>query len=330
MAATLQIYPFKKLSLFAGVEDEQLQRWLSQCEYKYFSKKAIVLQPNMCNEQMYVILQGEVTIHLNHASTPAIAEVGEGECVGEMSLFDSQNPSAYVLANTDLETLMINRELLLSMVDESHQFAKNLLYLLSSRLRSGNRVVNSSQRLQKEFEHHANVDALTGLYNRRWMDDFFKRLAASEALEKDYAGLSLMMVDVDHFKQFNDQYGHNAGDLALKCVAVALHLNIRSTDIAIRYGGEEFIILLPQTPLGEAQMIAERVRNGVASTLIRSQQQAYPAVTISIGLADWQANELQSDLVAAADEALYLAKTLGRNKVCLNDRQRIMPMHALV
>ncbi|NRB40801.1 MAG: GGDEF domain-containing protein [Pseudomonadales bacterium] len=325
MAVTLQNYPLKQLSLFAGVDADDLQRWLSHCELKNFAQNDVILQPNIQNDMMYIILSGQVSIHLGHAASPAIASVGVGECVGEMSLFDSQNPSAYVMAQTDIETLAIDRQILLSMVDESHDVSKNLLYLLSRRLRSGNQVVNSSQRLQKEYEQHANVDALTGLYNRRWMDNYFKRVCASDRKSQGDSGLSLMMVDADHFKQFNDQHGHNAGDFALKCIADALQLHVRPTDIAIRYGGEEFIILLPDTDLNKAQMIAERVREGVAKTAIKSRDETYAPITVSIGLARMQPEDEQSDLVIAADEALYLAKTLGRNKVCINDRENISP-----
>lgn len=326
---TLQDYPYKQLTLFSGVEEDDLQRWISYCELASFCADDIILQPNFCNDMMYIILSGQVGIHLGNASSPAIASVGVGECVGEMSLFDSQNPSAYVIAQTDLEALSIERQVLLAIVDESHQVAKNLLYLLSRRLRSGNKVMNNSQLLQKEYEQHANVDALTGLYNRRWIDNYFKRLSASGRQDWDLPTLSLMMVDVDHFKQFNDQHGHNAGDQALKCIAEALQLYVRPTDTAIRYGGEEFIILLPQTLLSEAQMIADRVRSGVAKTVIATGNHEFPPVTISIGLAYLQENDLQSDLVAAADEALYLAKTQGRNRVCINDREHVYPLASI-
>ena len=319
MTVALQRYAFNQLSIFSGVDDTDLKRWLSYCSCVSFTEGDVVLQPQVSNEKMYIILSGQVTIHIGAADNASIACVGVGECVGEMSLFDSQNPSAFVIAQSALECLCIDRQTLLAMVDESHAIAKNLLYLVSRRLRSGNLLMKSSQQLQKEYEQHANVDALTGLYNRRWVNNYFNRLITAPNHGEDVT-LSLMMVDVDRFKQFNDQHGHNAGDIALQCLADALSIYIRPTDVAIRYGGEEFIILLPATSLVEAEKVADRLRAGIQSTEMSSLEKTYPSITASIGVAQWQAGDEQVDLIGAADSALYKAKNLGRNRVCINYR----------
>lgn len=317
---SLDDFPFSKLFLFKGVEDKLLQRWLNLCHIKSFLKSDVLLEPDSSNDKMYIILQGQVSIHLATPNNPVLAVIKIGECVGEMSLFDEEPPSAYVIAQCDTKTLCIDKMTLLTMIDDSHRVCKNLLYLLTRRLRTDNEVVLSSQQLQKKYELHANVDALTGLYNRRWLDDYFKRLINRQNPVDKTSVLSLMMIDVDNFKQFNDRYGHSAGDSALKCVSSALQQYIRPTDIATRYGGEEFLVLLPDASLLDAKEVAERVRLGIETFAIEHDEDIYPSITISVGLALYEDSDSQGGLIAAADEALYRAKKQGRNQVCVNYR----------
>lgn len=161
----------------------------------------------------------------------------------------------------------------------------------------------------------AAMDPLTGLGNRRF---FEKQLA--EALERAAHGgrsVSLMMIDVDHFKQINDQYGHEAGDHVLRSLAQRIKGVLRRTDPVCRYGGEEFLALLPDTPLVSATRVAERVRTMVESTPFRlgaGSAQLIP-VTISIGLAERGDDANAEALMRRTDRALYASKTAGRNRV---------------
>lgn len=160
-----------------------------------------------------------------------------------------------------------------------------------------------------EFEQLSVTDALTGLLNRRYMEE---RLS-EEIKRSNRHGfpMSFMMLDVDHFKSYNDAYGHPAGDTALKMVAHVIRDTLRSADVAARFGGEEFSILLPQTTGEEAAAIAERIRSN-----IEHADFPHRLVTTSIGVASCSAELCASaDLVSAADKALYEAKRTGRNKV---------------
>jgi diguanylate cyclase (GGDEF)-like protein len=160
-----------------------------------------------------------------------------------------------------------------------------------------------------EFEQLSVTDALTGLLNRRYLE---KRLN-EEINRSNRHGfpMSFMMIDVDFFKSYNDNFGHAEGDKALKMVGTILKESLRGADVAARFGGEEFSILLPQTTTEEAETIAERIRRRVSETVFPKRQ-----VTVSIGIASCSP-EINSpgDLIEAADEALYEAKRQGRNKV---------------
>ena len=153
------------------------------------------------------------------------------------------------------------------------------------------------------------TDALTGLVNRRYLEE---RLT-EEVKRSNRHGypMAFLMIDVDFFKSYNDEFGHMEGDKALKVVANALKETLRGADIAARYGGEEFSILLPQTTPEEAKTIAERVRQRVENTEFPRRK-----ITISIGIANCSpALNSCENLISAADKALYEAKRKGRNKV---------------
>lgn len=167
---------------------------------------------------------------------------------------------------------------------------------------------------QKHLEALATTDGLTGIRNHR---AFQESLAQEISRANRYdAPLSLVMIDVDHFKSYNDTFGHPAGDLVLAAIGSLLKNYARVTDVAARYGGEEFALLLPQTDTTGATVIAERIRAAIES----GNWDGRP-ITVSIGIAAFS-RELPdpSDFVARADRALYRAKTLGRNRVCVSRR----------
>jgi diguanylate cyclase (GGDEF)-like protein len=166
-----------------------------------------------------------------------------------------------------------------------------------------------------EFQLMSITDPLTGLLNRRYLEE---RLTdeLNRSQRYDYA-MSCLMIDIDDFKNYNDRNGHQAGDLALKVTAHALKAALRSADVACRYGGEEFCILLPQTSLSEAGVIAERMRQRVAEKEYAfGKSQPLGAVTISIGISTFAKHiDTGEKIIAAADRALYSAKALGKNRI---------------
>ena len=309
-----------RLLLFQGVNPEDIRQWIDRCYIEDFSVESILLVPEKENGVMYVLLSGAVSIHLSSNSYPPIAHVYEGECVGEMSVFDGKTPSAFVKATASTRALVIPRDILLTMVDHSHGVARNLLYLLSSRLRSGNEVISGSQQLQKEYEQHANIDVLTGLNNRRWINNFFQRIFNRISYQETFPVLSIIMVDVDYFKKFNDSYGHVAGDCALRVVARAMENSIRPSDRIARYGGEEFLVILSDTNATAALIVAERIRKGVEEAIVEQNSIRYPSLTVSLGIAQLREDDNLSDLVSVADKALYSAKNDGRNRIRVAER----------
>jgi diguanylate cyclase len=164
-------------------------------------------------------------------------------------------------------------------------------------------------------EQRAKTDTLTGLPNRRALDEFL-RDAQIAAMEKGET-LSILLIDIDHFKQFNDKFGHGIGDQVLRLVASALRERVREIDLPARYGGEELIAVLPGANLAACMAVAERIRRSISERQItrRSTGEIIPGVTVSIGVGQFQFGEAMADLIDRCDRALYLAKKKGRNRV---------------
>lgn len=172
----------------------------------------------------------------------------------------------------------------------------------------------SNLRLRESLRRQSIRDALTGLYNRRYLEEALSHELARCA-RRDLP-LSVLMLDVDHFKQFNDGQGHAGGDLLLAAVGELLLTRLRAEDVACRYGGEEFTVILPETDGKEAMRVAEQIRGHIAALAVSDGQRALPRVTASIGVASFPADgELGSALIQKADAALYVAKRQGRNRV---------------
>jgi diguanylate cyclase len=159
------------------------------------------------------------------------------------------------------------------------------------------------------------TDALTGLANRKLFDNAVAKAVA----EAKAAGepLSLLMADVDHFKQFNDKFGHQTGDQVLRLVAQSMKQNVRSQDIAARYGGEEFVVALPNAVLRSAIGVADQIRRAVMAKELmkRSSGERLGRVTLSVGVALLHAGDTPQSLIERADKCLYAAKRNGRNRV---------------
>ena len=164
-------------------------------------------------------------------------------------------------------------------------------------------------------EERAKTDTLTGLPNRRALDDFLRKaqMAAMETGET----LSVLLIDIDHFKRFNDNFGHGVGDQVLRLVAKALRERVREVDLPARYGGEELIAVLPGADLATCKAVAERIRRSISERQItrRSTGELLPSITVSIGVGQFQFGESMTDLIERCDRALYLAKKNGRNRV---------------
>jgi len=195
---------------------------------------------------------------------------------------------------------------------------------VTSRRKQEDQLLEYRQKLEKanqRLKELATVDGLTGLLNRRALDERFPQ-TISRCHRKD-TPVSFALIDVDHFKEFNDTYGHQSGDDVLKRVGELLQTTVRSSDIVARYGGEEFAILMPETDFAHAHVVAERVR-----LMIEKESWVKRPITVSIGISSENARKAkQDDLIMEADSFLYVSKRSGRNRVSSRQLGRLEPIN---
>ncbi|MFA7387539.1 MAG: GGDEF domain-containing protein [Thiohalobacteraceae bacterium] len=317
-SATATAEMLAQLPLFEGEQPEALI-WLAPlCHVEQLARDSVLLDPRRSEDRAFIILDGEVQVRLGRREGQVLATLGIGQCVGEMSVIECVPPSAMVTTRTACQVLVLEGRVLRSLLEVSNVVPRNLLRMLARRVRKDNVILRHSLEQQAVSAQRARLDSLTGLFNRRWLDEALPELVVRHRLQRQQ--LALLMIDIDRFKSFNDTYGHLAGDQVLTGVAHALQQDIRGGDQAARFGGEEFVIVLPNTPIVEAGRIATRLRCTIKDTAFSSPEGApLPGVTVSIGLAESTPDESAEALLARADAALYQAKQQGRDRLVISD-----------
>jgi diguanylate cyclase (GGDEF)-like protein len=302
------------IAMLAGVSLVARQELLTSARRRALKAGDVLIEQGARNDAMFIVLAGELAVHLDALDQDPLAVIAQGEIVGELSMLDGSGASAHVVARVDSHLLEVKEEDFWRLTNASHAFAVNLLIKLAARLRANNATVSKNVQKRRQYERAAMFDGLTGIHNRRWLDDTLHRMVRRHATSG--GDLAVALLDVDHFKQFNDKFGHAAGDLVLTQVATTVAANLRPTDLVARFGGEEFVIIFPETTLAMAARASDRVRTAVADSKLRTADGAdLPRVTISLGVAELRKDEAPADLLKRADMAMYDAKQGGRNRV---------------
>jgi diguanylate cyclase (GGDEF)-like protein len=313
--------------LFRDIDMRSVDYILDDCLIITVFNGEKLLEIGQKNSSLYLILEGELHVYLDSRDLTEYVVLRAGECVGELSLIDGGNASALVIAALDTRLLALPHNSVWSLVDNSNGVARNLLGILAGRIRNDNLLRVTTHDRSLVFEVSTNVDTLTGLHNRSWMDEAFPRMMLR--CERSKVPLCMLITDIDHFERFNHTYGRQASDNVLKVVAKLMAENLRPQDLLVYLGGDKFAILLPETPPNEAVNIAERLREGMAkSTLHTSVSDAHCNVkasmlnqdlriTISVGIAAMRSGDALDSIFSMAHVALYQAKAAGRNQVKL-------------
>jgi diguanylate cyclase (GGDEF)-like protein len=311
--ALVNIATLRTLDTLRGIGDETLEALLSRCECLRVGPGQVLMRRGDPNTRMYVVVFGLVRVVVDEREAAPLARLGPGDPVGEMSLLVNGPASATVICEEPSCLLGIDQQTFCWLIGASHGFAVSLLIRLADRLRTNNDAVQANIALRRKFEQAALHDPLTGAHSRRWLDDTLPRVVQRHRFSSD--PLSLLVLDVDHFKRINDTFGHPAGDSVLGAVGRVIREKLRPTDLVARFGGEEFVLILPHTPLAGAVRAAERLREAIALAPMSHDGANLPNVTVSLGVASLGRHLVDAPkLLAAADQALYRAKAAGRNR----------------
>jgi diguanylate cyclase (GGDEF)-like protein len=309
-------YQIQALQLFRGADSLRIAPLLKGCPIVQVEQGEVVADPQRA--RLYIVLRGALSVAADMSTGlsdgTTISKVLPGESVGEQAVLDDEANQATITALEQSELLVIEAELAWELIDAANGVARNLLRMLSFRIRAANAQLRRRQKLGEFYRQLSMVDGLTGLYNRAWLNDFLPQLIASA--QATGQPLSLIMLDIDHFKKFNDSHGHLQGDEALRTAAKVLTGALRPSDFAVRYGGEEMMVVLPDTNVQVAEAVAIRLCQRMREAVVFSDmRQPLPHITSSFGVAALDPAQDESALIAAADAALYRAKEAGRNRV---------------
>lgn len=302
----------ERLRLFSNADLSVIESLLVNCPIIDLARGDILIADNEANDALYLVLEGRLRVQLDGDEDKLLSMIDTGDCVGELSLIDNKPASARVIADSDARVLKVDQDTFWAMIRASHAVACNLLMNIGRRLQNGNSLVAENQQLQQVYLQQAMTDSLTGLYNRRWLENALSRQVSRSSISE--RPLALILLDIDHFGAFNDEFGHIAGDHALFAVSQVLMNSVRPTDLVARYGGQQFAVVLPDSDANGARLVAERVREAVSeAVIIMFDESILPSLTVSLGISETRDGSTAEELLADADAALRRAKKKGRN-----------------
>jgi diguanylate cyclase len=271
-------------------------------------------------EKVYAdyISPNRLTERIDTVGSAVVDEINQVMAMIDAAVGSTNNYSESLTSASNRLGSAKDRDSLRAIVESLVQTAnemRNDNNILEERLNASKEEINQLQEHLAAVRTESLTDPLTGLANRKHFDERLAQ-ALADAAERSEP-LSLVMTDIDHFKNFNDTWGHLTGDQVLRLVATSVKNNVKGQDIAARYGGEEFAIVLPNTVLRSALTVADHIRRAVMSKELikRSTGQNLGRVTISLGVATARKGDTIESLIARADACLYAAKRNGRNRV---------------
>lgn len=299
-----------RMQLFQNVDLDSIEGYLENCHYRSLSPGEVLLSPDEPNSHTYLLTSGRLLVRLSSPGNPPLVALEPGECVGEMSILEGRNPSAYVIASTNSTVLSIGDDVLWDLTRVSHAVASNLLHVLARRVRFANDLIADNKQALPPALPATDNDTVTGLYNRRWLETMFARALAR--CERSRQPAALMLVDIDRLREINEQYGQHTGDQVLHAVAEALTLCTRPGDLITRSGGDEFAALFPAHTIEAPRIVAGRLlqtlRDSVRAIGPRGESSA---VTVSVGIAQTGTVHELETLLENGEAALARAKNRG-------------------
>jgi diguanylate cyclase (GGDEF)-like protein len=314
----------KSVFIFSLLSGEELGSILPFLKVRSLPSNRILFREGETGEDLFIIRKGkvEISIRLPDGSQRRLRDFGPGDFFGEMAIFEEPTRSATARTTGPVEFYSMSRQDFFSIMSSRPRAAIKIMYRMSTiateRLHSTSEFLEEMVLWGEEARKRAVTDGLTQAYNRQFLEDSMERLF-NEAAGKGRP-LGLLMIDLDHFREINEKYGQDAGDLVLKAAAGVFNSCIRKGDIVARYGGDEFTILLPGADIARCSGVAQNIREGIAllslAELLGRDTAPGEGVTTSQGLAVYpdHADGVQ-DLRERADRALYRSKEEGRNRV---------------
>jgi diguanylate cyclase (GGDEF)-like protein len=310
---TVSIDQLTQAPLFSGVDESVLTRWMSRVKQINLSPGECLLVPGQRNDRLFILIKGKMKVSVTHKNSDPLAYISTGQCVGELSCLDGGDVTSYVCATEPCHLICLDSDATHAFVRESHAFCLNLLLLQANRFRQSVQALRNSRATEASFRLKAETDDLTGLFNRAW----FARMMSAQLTLSESSGqkVCLAMIDLDNFKQINDNYGHLTGDAVLKFVGHFFRTHTRQSDAVARYGGEEFVVMMTGPGLDVVIGVLDHLRKSLSEQSIDLPDGNSVNITFSAGVSEYQAGDTLEELISRADQLMYSAKKAGRNCV---------------
>ena len=312
----------RRVGICADLSDEQLDELGEHLQTENLAKGRWLFRQGEPGDRLYLVEKGRVAISVarSDGKEMTLATFDRGSFFGEMSIIDGEPRSAGCRAEVRSRLLSLAKSSFYELKHDNPGIAFKLMRRMildaRDRMQHTNAFLSELVQWGEEARRRAITDELTGLYNRRYLDDTLEHMVAST--QHNESELSLVMIDLDHFSSINELYSQSVGDQVLTHVVEVFRQSLRDGDVAARYGGDEFNIILPATDREAALEVCSTIRQRVeALDMLRDRGGPINGVTTSQGIATLpeNANDAQG-LREAADAALYAAKEAGRNRVC--------------
>jgi diguanylate cyclase (GGDEF)-like protein len=263
---SVDLADFGGQQLFRQVNLVGLETLVRSCPTLKLGEGVSLIEPGQPNQVVYLVLAGRLHVYEGDPAGEPLAVIQKGECVGLMSLIDRQPCRVRVVAKQACRLLVIDEERFLALINTSNAIARNALGIVMQYLRGKDAGAPERGRLQRRLERNSNIDSVTGLYNQRWLDGVLERQIMRAATDRK--PLSVLAVAVDGFSEFNEQFGGELADHALAVVGQVIAASVRPTDMLARHDSDHFVVVLPETDLPGAEMVATRIRDAVSQTAI--------------------------------------------------------------
>ncbi len=313
----------KSVEIFSLLDDKEREIIAGFLKSRTMARDAILFKEGDAGNELFIVKEGEVasTILVSEGNQREVALFKTGNFFGEMSIFDNAPRSATCYCKSDCELLGLGGEDFYSLIEKYPGISVKIMYrmlnITAQRLRDTSGFLSDMVNWGEAARKRAITDELTGAYNRRYLDD-----ALGSRHEKSLADnepFSLIMIDLDYFREVNEHYGHDAGDKIIREVVRVIKRHLAEQHILARYGGDEFVVLLPATLSSDAFAIAENIRNDVRNLdILLRFDGPLKNVTTSQGIASFPEHARDLEVLRGlADKALYSSKESGRDRVTI-------------
>jgi diguanylate cyclase (GGDEF)-like protein len=308
------------IEIFSNLSTDELLVLSEQIKERSIDPGEVLFYEGNTGDELYIVREGEiaVTVKLPTGEDFEISTVTQGNFFGEMSIFEHAPRSATCYAKKKCRLLSLKGNVFYTLINAYPELAIKIMYrmlnITTERLSSSSNFLSDMVHWGEEARKRAVTDGFTGLFNRRFLDNAIKDQFSIAKRKKQ--NLSMAMVDLDHFGTLNEEYGEKTGDeILLRAVAVFKNI-FRETDLLIRYGGDEFTFILPNTSVGEALDLCTNVCAQLRDvTILKQKNGTITEITSSIGIAAFPEHAASAaELIDKADKALYAAKEQGRNR----------------